>query len=146
MGGAYRAKNEMSTIIVFAVFDSVCLNGRSYLAKRERSTMIVFAVFDSVCLNGRSYLSKNERSVVPFCLSGRGYVGKRERPIVFAVFDRRIPHLKPHMPTPDDFYGACSAIVRLHRVYKLRVDDMYAGNYSGYLGPPLKPDDAFEVS
>ena len=82
----------------------------------------------------------------PSCLSGRSYLGKRDRPIVFAVFDRRIPHLKPHLPTPEDFYGACSAIVRLHRVYKLRVDDMYAGNYSGYLGPPLKPDDAFEVS
>ena len=113
--------------------------------------MIVFEVFDSVCLNGRNYLSENERSVVcaafdPSCLSGRSYLGKRERPIVFAVFDRRIPHLKPYLPTPDDFYGACSAIVRLHRVYKLRVDDMYAGNYLGYIGPPLKPDDAFEVS
>ena len=74
------AKRERS--VVFAVFDSVCLNGRSYLAKRERSMMIVFAVFDSVCLNGRSYLAKHERSTMvvfavfdSVCLSGRSLSG-----------------------------------------------------------------------
>ncbi|KAK7093424.1 hypothetical protein V1264_007184 [Littorina saxatilis] len=61
------------------------------------------------------------------------------------LFDKHISHLKPKLPTSDDFRGACSAIVRLHRMYKLRVDDMYTGNYSGYLGPRLTPDDAFEI-
>ncbi|XP_076472641.1 prolyl 4-hydroxylase subunit alpha-1-like [Babylonia areolata] len=61
------------------------------------------------------------------------------------LFDRLISNLKPHLPTPDDYRGACSAIIRLQRVYRLRVEDMYRGNYSGYMGPALDPTDAFEI-
>ncbi|KAL8581826.1 hypothetical protein ACOMHN_010200 [Nucella lapillus] len=61
------------------------------------------------------------------------------------LLDHHVNHIKPHLPTPEDLKGACSAIIRLQRVYRLRVDDMYRGNYSGYFGPPLEPLDAFEI-
>ncbi|KAK7487666.1 hypothetical protein BaRGS_00021085, partial [Batillaria attramentaria] len=61
------------------------------------------------------------------------------------IFNKNIAHLKQNLPTNDDFQGACTALVRLQRVYKLDVQDMYAGNYAGYQGPPLDPEDTFEV-
>lgn len=61
------------------------------------------------------------------------------------VFANHVAHLKQQLPTDTDYAGACSAIVRLHRVYKLRVSDMFSGNFSGYLGPPLSVDDAFDI-
>nr|KAG5700204.1 hypothetical protein BaRGS_011047 [Batillaria attramentaria] len=60
------------------------------------------------------------------------------------IFNKNIAHLKQNLPTNDDFQGACTALVRLQRVYKLDVQDMYAGNYAGYQGPPLDPEDTFE--
>ena len=48
-------------------------------------------------------------------------------------------------PSYDDLRGALSAILRLHKLYSLRVSDMYAGNYSGYLGPPLSSEDAYYI-
>ena len=62
-----------------------------------------------------------------------------------SVFAKHIAHLNPNLPTTNDYNGACSAIVRLHRVYKLKVADMFAGNYGGYIGPPLTSEDAFNV-
>lgn len=61
------------------------------------------------------------------------------------VFNKNIAHLKQNLPTNDDFQGACTALVRLQRVYKLHVQDMYEGNYAGHYGPPLHPEDTFEV-
>ena len=49
------------------------------------------------------------------------------------------------LPDSDDLSGACMAVVRLQQVYGLRVDDMHEGNYSGFLGPPLLAQDAYEV-
>ena len=48
-------------------------------------------------------------------------------------------------PSYDDLRGALSAILRLHKLYSLRVSDMYAGNYSGYLGPSLSSEDAYYI-
>ncbi|KAL8601869.1 hypothetical protein ACOMHN_020604 [Nucella lapillus] len=61
------------------------------------------------------------------------------------VFDKLMTKLKASLPKLEDYHGACSALVRLQRVYRLRVDDMYVGNYSGYQGPALHPDDAYEI-
>nr|KAG5712229.1 hypothetical protein BaRGS_014579 [Batillaria attramentaria] len=49
------------------------------------------------------------------------------------------------VPVFKDFEGALSALVRLHHIYRLNASDMYDGNYLGYQGPRLEPDDAFEV-
>ena len=49
------------------------------------------------------------------------------------------------LPSQEDYAGACSALVRLQLVYGLHVHDVYAGNYSGFLGPPLQPWGAADV-
>ncbi|KAK7476787.1 hypothetical protein BaRGS_00031948, partial [Batillaria attramentaria] len=49
------------------------------------------------------------------------------------------------LPSQDDMQGALSAIVRLQRVFSLSANEMYAGNYSGHVGPTLQPMDAYEV-
>ncbi|KAK7504596.1 hypothetical protein BaRGS_00004082, partial [Batillaria attramentaria] len=60
-------------------------------------------------------------------------------------FSSRTSHLFSHLPTEEDFVGALSALVRLQYVYRLNVSDMYDGDYLGYLGPRLEPQDAFQL-
>ncbi|KAK7504597.1 hypothetical protein BaRGS_00004083, partial [Batillaria attramentaria] len=60
-------------------------------------------------------------------------------------FSSRTSHLSSRLPTEEDFVGAQSALVRLQYVYRLNVSDMYNGDYLGYLGPRLEPQDAFEL-
>ncbi|XP_070207383.1 prolyl 4-hydroxylase subunit alpha-3-like isoform X2 [Littorina saxatilis] len=47
------------------------------------------------------------------------------------------------LPDDSDYKGSLSSLIRLQRVYRLSHHDMYNGNYSGYLGPPLNVVDAF---
>ncbi|PVD36758.1 hypothetical protein C0Q70_03748 [Pomacea canaliculata] len=61
------------------------------------------------------------------------------------AFVNKLRELKDSLPVRADYEGAMSAIVRLQRLYRMQVPDIYSGNYLGYLGPPLGPTDAFEV-
>lgn len=61
------------------------------------------------------------------------------------AFVNKLRELKDSLPVRADYEGAMAAIVRLQRLYRLQVPDIYSGNYLGYLGPPLGPTDAFEV-
>ena len=55
----------------------------------------------------------------------------------------RLGNINAGLPTENDYQGSLSSLIRLQRVYTLSVQHMYAGNYSGYEGPALQPEDAF---
>ncbi|KAH9513593.1 hypothetical protein Btru_033446 [Bulinus truncatus] len=44
-----------------------------------------------------------------------------------------------------DIHGARLSLLRLQSVYNMRTEDMINGDYLGYKGPPLGPQDAFEI-
>ena len=49
------------------------------------------------------------------------------------------------IPLESDLEGSLAAILRLQRVYNISTSQIYAGNYSGYIGPTLSPLDAYDI-
>ena len=62
------------------------------------------------------------------------------------VLDAFLKNDAAGLPTKTDLTEAMTSLIRLQRVYRLDVHDMFHGYYNGYQGSALDTDDAFLVS
>ena len=67
-------------------------------------------------------------------------------PIVVGVLRDVIIKNNLTVPTLQDVTDARTSLIRLQKVYKFDVYDMFRGDYNGYVGSELSVEDAYLVS